>query len=660
MPGVRFRALKGAGIRYGHKQDESSIVTGDQSEKSRWYRAYSSTLGNRGALVFFKQFPRNSERRIPMKIIYKDGTVGECPEEEVTHVLRHSAAHIMAQAIQRLYPEADFAYGPATERGFYYDVDLGDKKLTDEDLAAIEAEMKKITKENLPFKSFILGREEAVKFMHERGAKYKEEHIGDLPEDAIISFYQQGDYVDMCIGPHITYTKALKAFKITGQSGAYWKDNAKNKMLTRINGVAFATQEELAEYEKQLEEAKARDHRKIGKEMGLFMTDDLIGKGLPMFLPKGYIVWQELENYIRSKEVKLGYQHVLTPCVGSVQLYKTSGHWDHYRKNMFPPMEVEGETFVLRPMNCPHHMMIYANKPHSYRELPIRIGEIAHDFRFEASGTLKGIERVRHFCQNDAHLFVTPGQIEEEFKKVVDLILDVYKDFGITDYRCVLSLRDPADTEKYYPDDDMWNNAENALRQVLNDIGIEYTEEIGEAAFYGPKLDVNVKPAVGGEYTLSTCQLDFCLPMKFDLKYIDSDSTEKTPVVLHRAILGTLDRFMAYIIEQTMGKFPTWLAPLQVKVLPVSEKTNDYAAKVNEALENAGVRTFLDDRSEKIGYKIREGQQVDRVPYMLIIGQKEAEEGTVSVRKRDCTENEVMSLEAFIAKVTEEIRTKAR
>ncbi len=595
-----------------------------------------------------------------MKIIYKDGTVGECPEEEVTHVLRHSAAHIMAQAIQRLYPEADFAYGPATERGFYYDVDLGDKKLTDEDLAAIEAEMKKITKENLPFKSFILGREEAVKFMHERGAKYKEEHIGDLPEDAIISFYQQGDYVDMCIGPHITYTKALKAFKITGQSGAYWKDNAKNKMLTRINGVAFATQEELAEYEKQLEEAKARDHRKIGKEMGLFMTDDLIGKGLPMFLPKGYIVWQELENYIRSKEVKLGYQHVLTPCVGSVQLYKTSGHWDHYRKNMFPPMEVEGETFVLRPMNCPHHMMIYANKPHSYRELPIRIGEIAHDFRFEASGTLKGIERVRHFCQNDAHLFVTPGQIEEEFKKVVDLILDVYKDFGITDYRCVLSLRDPADTEKYYPDDDMWNNAENALRQVLNDIGIEYTEEIGEAAFYGPKLDVNVKPAVGGEYTLSTCQLDFCLPMKFDLKYIDSDSTEKTPVVLHRAILGTLDRFMAYIIEQTMGKFPTWLAPLQVKVLPVSEKTNDYAAKVNEALENAGVRTFLDDRSEKIGYKIREGQQVDRVPYMLIIGQKEAEEGTVSVRKRDCTENEVMSLEAFIAKVTEEIRTKAR
>ncbi len=595
-----------------------------------------------------------------MKIIYKDGTVGECPEEEVTHVLRHSAAHIMAQAIQRLYPDADFAYGPATERGFYYDVDLGDKKLSDEDLAAIEAEMKKITKENLQFKSFILGREEAVKLMHERGAKYKEEHIGDLPEDAEISFFQQGDYLDMCIGPHITYTKALKAFKITGQSGAYWKDDAKNKMLTRINGVAFATQEELAEYEKQVEEAKARDHRKIGKEMGLFMTDDLIGKGLPMFLSRGYTIWQELETYIRQKELKLGYQHVLTPCVGSVQLYQTSGHWDHYRKNMFPPMEVEGETFVLRPMNCPHHMMIYANKPHSYRELPIRIGEIAHDFRFEASGTLKGIERVRHFCQNDAHLFVTPDQIKEEFSKVVDLILDVYKDFGITDYRCVLSLRDPADTEKYYPDDDMWNNAEDSLRHVLNDIGLEYTEEIGEAAFYGPKLDVNVKPAVGAEITLSTCQLDFCLPQKFDLKYIDSDGTEKTPVVLHRAIMGTLDRFMAFIIEQTMGKFPVWLAPLQVKVLPVSEKTNDYAAKVNEALQNAGVRTLLDDRNEKIGYKIREGQQVDRVPYMLILGQKEAEEGTVSVRKRDCTENEVMSLDDFVKKVTEEIRTKVR
>ena len=593
-----------------------------------------------------------------MKIIHNDGTVGECPQEEVTHVLRHSAAHIMAQAIQRLYPEADFAYGPATDRGFYYDVDLGDRKLSDEDLAAIEAEMKKIVKENLPFKTFVYNREEAVKYLHERGAKYKEEHVGDLPEDATISFFQQGDYVDMCVGPHITYTKNLKAFKITGQSGAYWKNDASRKMLTRINGVAFATHEELAEYEKQVEEAKARDHRKIGKEMSLFMTDDLIGKGLPMFLPKGYTLWMELEDYIKEKERKLGYQHVMTPCVGTVALYQTSGHWDHYKENMFPAMEVEGENFVLRPMNCPHHMMIYANKPHSYRELPIRIGEIAHDFRFEPSGSLKGIERGRHFCQNDAHLFVTPAQIKDEVSRVVDLIFDVYKDFGITDYRCVLSLRDPADTKKYHPDDEMWNTAEDALRQVLNDIGIDYTEEIGEAAFYGPKLDINVKPAVGVEYTLSTCQLDFCLPAKFDLKYIDSDGSEKTPVVLHRAILGSLDRFMAYIIEETKGKFPVWLAPLQVKVLPVSEKTNDYAAKVNDAIANNGIRTLLDDRNEKIGYKIREAQQVDRSPYMLIIGQKEADEGTVSVRSRDTGETEVMSLDAFIDKVRDEILNK--
>lgn len=595
-----------------------------------------------------------------MKIIYNNGTVDECPAEEELHVLRHSAAHIMAQAIQRLYPDADFAYGPATERGFYYDVDLGEKKITDEDLATIEAEMKKIIKENLKFNSFILPREEAVALMHERGAKYKEEHIGDLPEDAVISFYQQGDYIDMCVGPHILYTKALKAFKLTQTSGAYWKNDAKNKMLTRINGVAFASKEELEEYEKQQEEAKARDHRKIGKEMGLFMTDDLIGKGLPMFLPNGYTVWQELENYIKEKERKLGYQHVMTPCVGTVQLYETSGHWAHYKANMFPPMEVEGENFVLRPMNCPHHMMIYANKPHSYRELPIRIGEIAHDFRFESSGTLKGIERGRHFCQNDAHLFVTPDQIKDEVSRVVDLIFDVYKDFGIENYRCVLSLRDPADTEKYHPDDDMWNKAEDALRQVLNSLGIDYTEEIGEAAFYGPKLDVNVRPAVGAEYTLSTCQLDFCLPAKFDLKYVDSESSEQTPVVLHRAILGSLDRFMAYIIEETKGKFPLWLAPTQVKIIPISEKSMDYAQKVYEALDNINVRVSLDDRNETMKYKIREAQQVDRAPYMLIIGAKEAEEGIVSVRKRDCEQNETMSLEAFVEKCKSEIENRAR
>ena len=595
-----------------------------------------------------------------MKIIYKDGTVAECPPEEALHVLRHTAAHIMAQAIQHLYPDADFAYGPATEKGFYYDVDFGDKKLTDEDLDAIEKEMKKIVKANLPIKPFILPRDEAIQLMHDRHAKYKEEHIGDLPEDAVISFYQQGDYTDMCVGPHLTYTKGLKAFKLTQQSGAYWKNDANNKMLTRINGVAFFSQEELDEYLKQQEEAKARDHRKIGKEMGLFMTDELVGRGLPMFLPRGYTVWQELENYIKEKERKLGYQHVMTPCVGTVALYQTSGHWAHYKDNMFPAMEVDGESFVLRPMNCPHHMMIYANRPHSYRELPIRIGEIAHDFRYESSGTLKGIERGRHFCQNDAHLFVTPDQIKDEVARVVNLISDVYKDFGITDYRCVLSLRDPEDKVKYHPDDAMWDKAESALREVLTELGIHFTEEIGEAAFYGPKLDVNVKPAVGAEYTLSTCQLDFCLPAKFDLKYVDSNGVEQTPVVLHRAILGSLDRFMAYMIEETKGKFPVWLAPLQVKVLPVSEKTMNYAKQVNQALEDANIRTQLDERSEKIGYKIREARQIDRAPYMLILGAKEAEEGTISVRNRDTDETTVMNLNDFIAKVKNEIATRAR
>ena len=468
-----------------------------------------------------------------MKIIYKDGHVDECPQDQELHVIRHTAAHIMAQAIKRLYPEADFAFGPATENGFYYDVDLGDTKLTDDDLANIEKEMRKICKENLAIKPFILPRDEAVKLMEERQEHYKIEHMADLADETEFSFFQQGEYVDMCIGPHLTYTKALKAFKITQQSGAYWKNDKENKMLTRINGVAFHNQEELEAWEKEQQEARERDHRKIGKEMGLFMTDDLVGRGLPMFLPAGYTVWQELENYIKEKERARGYLHVMTPCIGTVNLYKTSGHWDHYRENMFPAMEMEGESYVLRPMNCPHHMMIYANRPHSYRDLPMRIGEIAHDFRYESSGTLKGIERGRHFCQNDAHLFCTPEQIKSEVADVCNLIFETYKDFNITDYRCVLSLRDPADKKKYHDDDAMWNHAEQALREVLTELGIHFTEEIGEAAFYGPKLDVNVKPAVGAEYTLSTCQLDFCLPAKFHLTYVDKDGTEKTPVVLH-------------------------------------------------------------------------------------------------------------------------------
>ena len=593
-----------------------------------------------------------------MKIIYKDGTVGECPQEEELHVIRHTAAHIMAQAIKRLYPQADFAFGPATQNGFYYDVDLGDTKLTNEDLEAIEKEMKKITKENLPIKAFVLPRDEARKLMEERGEKYKVEHMEDLADETEFSFFQQGEYVDMCLGPHLTYTKALKAFKVTQQSGAYWRDDSSNKMLTRINGVAFRSAEELEEWDRQQQEARERDHRKIGREMQLFMTDDLVGKGFPMFLPNGYIVWQELENYIKEKERRLGYHHVMTPCVGTVDLYKTSGHWEHYKDNMFPAMEMEGEAYVLRPMNCPHHMRIYANRPRSYRNLPIRIGEIAHDFRYEASGTLKGIERGRHFCQNDAHLFVTPEQIKDEVASVCDLIFDVYKDFNITDYRCVLSLRDPADKKKYHDDDEMWNNAETALREVLIELGINFTEEIGEAAFYGPKLDVNVKPAVGAEYTLSTCQLDFCLPARFQLTYIDRDGSEKCPVVIHRAILGSLDRFMAYLIEETKGRFPVWLAPVQVKVLPISEKTLDYASDVNEKILDAGVRAVLDTSNEKIGYKIRQAQQEDRVPYMLVIGAKEAEAGAVAVRTRDGQDLGAMPLDAFLAKIQKEIAEK--
>ena len=453
----------------------------------------------------------------------------ENPEYRKTYW--HTCSHVLAQAVKRLWPEVKLAIGPSIETGFYYDL-LAPFAFTPEHLEQIEAEMRKICKEKLKLERFELPREEAIKFMEEKDEPFKVELINDLPADAHISFYKQGEFTDLCAGPHLDSTGRIKgnAIKLTACNAAYWRGDSKRETLQRIYGVAFPKKDELDEYLAKLEEAKLRDHRKLGRELGLFMTDELVGRGLPMFLPKGYTVWRILENYIRDKELKLGYQHVLTPCVGTVELYKTSGHWDHYKQNMFPAMEVDDEVYVLRPMNCPHHMRIYANQPHSYRNLPVRIGEIAHDFRYEASGTLKGIERGRHFCQNDAHLFVTPEQIKDEFSKVCDLIFETYKDFGITDYRCVLSLRDPADKEKYHDDDEMWNTAENALREVLNELGIHYTEEIGEAAFYGPKLDVNVRTAVGAEYTLSTCQLDFCLPAKFHLTYIDSNGEEKTPV----------------------------------------------------------------------------------------------------------------------------------
>lgn len=571
--------------------------------------------------------------------------------------LNHSCAHLLAQAVKHLYPNAKFWVGPVVEEGFYYDIDLGDKTLTMDDIPAIEKEMKKVAKDGKRIVRHEISKAEALDMF--KDDPYKIDLISRMDEDnTVISMYTQGDFTDLCRGPHVETVKELKHFKLLKVSGAYWKGDSNNKMLQRIYGVCFPTEEELDAYLQELADAQERDHRKIGKDLELFMSDDLVGRGLPMFLPNGYIVWQELENYIKEKERKLGYLHVLTPCVGNVELYKTSGHWDHYKDNMFPAMEVDGEAFVLRPMNCPHHMMIYSNKLHSYKDLPIRIGEIAHDFRYEASGAVKGIERGRHFCQNDAHLFVTPEQIKDEFKRVVDLIFDVYKDFGIKDYKCVLSLRDPEDKTKYHPDDEMWNKAENELREVLNDLGIEYTEEIGEAAFYGPKLDVNVKPAVGNEYTLSTCQLDFCLPAKFNLKYIDENGERKTPVVLHRAILGSLDRFMAYILEETKGALPVWLSPVQANIIPVNNEYHlEYAKELFALLEKENVRVKLDDRNEKLTYKMRESQ-TKKIPYTIILGDKEVSAKEVTIRLHGTNENITLGRDEFVSKVKEVIDNK--
>ena len=582
-------------------------------------------------------------------------------EDESLNTLNHSCAHMMAQAVKHLYPNAKFWVGPVVEEGFYYDMDLGDVMLTDEDIAKIEKEMKKVAKSGCKIYRREISKDEALEMF--KDDPYKIDLINNMDEDTqTISCYDQGDFTDLCRGPHVDNVKLCRYFKLIKHSGAYWKGDAENQVLNRVYGVCFPTQEQLDEHLALLEEAKERDHRKIGKDMQLFMADDLIGRGLPMYLPNGYTIWTELENYIRNKERKLGYLHVMTPCVGTVQLYQTSGHWDHYKENMFPAMEVEGENFVLRPMNCPHHMRIFANRPHSYKELPIRIAEIAHDFRFESSGTLKGIERGRHFCQNDSHIFCTQEQIKSEVKSVCDLIFSTYEDFGITDYRCVLSLRDPADTKKYHQDDEMWNTAEQALRETLTEIGIEFTEEIGEAAFYGPKLDVNVKPAIGNEITLSTCQLDFCLPAKFDLTYTDADSNKQTPVVIHRAILGSLDRFMAYILEETKGNLPTWLAPTQVKVLPVKnddEELNAYSQKLVDALADADVRVEFDTRSEKLGYKMREAQ-IQKVPYLAVLGKNEEAEGTVSYRLHGEQGTTTVKFDEFVELIVNEIKTKGR
>ena len=578
-------------------------------------------------------------------------------EDSELNIMNHSCAHLMAQAIKHLYPEAKFWVGPVIEDGFYYDVDLGDKVIKEEDLPLIEKEMKKISKDGKRIVRHEISKSEALEMF--KDDPYKIDLITRMDENEnVISCYTQGDFTDLCRGPHVETVKELKHFKLLKVSGAYWKGDSKNKMLQRIYGVCFKTEEDLQEHLQKLEEAKERDHRKIGKDLSIFMNSDLVGKGMPLWLPNGAIIRKELENYIYDKERKMGYKHVYTPCVGTVDLYKTSGHWDHYKENMFPMMKVDDEEFVLRPMNCPHHMLIYGNELHSYRDLPIRIGEFATDFRYEASGAVKGLERVRCMCQNDAHLFVTPEQIKDEFKKVVSLILDVYKDFGFKDYSFRLSLRDPEDKEKYFDDDEMWNTAENKLREVLNELNVPYIEAIGEEAFYGPKLDVEVKPAVGPEVTLSTCQLDFLLPRRFELTYIDKDGSKKTPVVLHRAIFGTFDRFTAFLMEETKGAFPLWLSPVQVNVIPVNNEYHaEYAKKVFDELNNLGIRVNLDDRNEKLSYKMRESQS-KKIPLTLILGDKERDDVSISYRKFGSQETYTLSKEEFINKVSECIKNK--
>ena len=578
-------------------------------------------------------------------------------EDEKLSIKNHSCAHLMAQAIKHLYPNAKFWVGPVIEEGFYYDVDLGDDTITEEDLPKIEKEMKKLAKDGKKIIREEISKKEALeKFKDD---PYKIDLINRMDEkETIISCYRQGDFTDLCRGPHVDSVKELKNFKLLKISGAYWKGDASNKMLQRIYGICFDTPEALEKHLQELEEAKMRDHRKIGKDLGIYMMHDLIGRGLPMYLPNGFTLWNLLENYIRNKELERGYVHVQTPPLGNVELYKISGHLDHYRDAMFPIMQVEDEEYVLRPMNCPNHMIMYGNELHSYRDLPLRIAEIARDCRYETSGSLKGIERVRTFCQNDSHIFCTPEQIEEEFKGVVDLILEVYQEMGITDYRFELSMRDPEDKVKYHQDDEMWDKAEAALRKIMKDYGIPYEEKIGEAAFYGPKLDVQVRPAVGNEFSLSTCQIDFCLPAKFDLTYIDKDGEKKTPVVLHRAVFGSLDRTIAYYLEETKGALPVWLAPTQVVVIPVnSEYQGDYAQEINDLLKKEGIRVKLDNRNEKLGYRLREAQ-TKKIPYTLILGDQEKTNQTISYRLFGEKATTTVSIEEFIAHLQEKIENK--
>ena len=586
-----------------------------------------------------------------MKALFNDGHVGEVPENEELHVIRHSAAHIMAQAIKRLYPEADFAFGPATDNGFYYDIDLPEgTKISDDDLPAIEAEMRKITKENLRFETYELPREDAIRHMEERGEKYKVEHIGDLPDDARITFYRQGEYVDMCVGPHLTYTKALKAFKLTGVSGAYWRGDSANKMLTRVNGVAFRSREELLEHERLLAEAEKRDHRKIGKEMGLFMMSEA-GPGFPFWLPNGMRVRNALMDYWQEMQDRFGYEQVQTPIILSRTLWETSGHWDHYKDNMYTT-QIDDEDFAIKPMNCPGACLVYKSKPRSYRDLPLKLAEAGLDHRHELKGALHGLFRVREFTQDDAHLFIRPDQITEQVTDTAHLITTYYAQFGFP-YHVELSTR-PEDS---MGSDEDWERAEQGLRDALDSMGVDYIVNEGDGAFYGPKIDFHLQDCLGRTWQCGTIQLDFQLPHNFRLEYTAPDGSKQQPIMIHRAGFGSFERFIGMLIEQYEGKFPTWLSPCQVKVLPVSEKTRDYALEVARTLRAAGVRVKVDVRDEKIGYKIREARSADRVPYMLILGEKEVEANNISVRDRS-NETHQATLEDFVTEITAEIRDR--
>ncbi|WP_312096239.1 threonine--tRNA ligase [Niallia sp.] len=574
---------------------------------------------------------------------------------DALEILRHSSAHLMAQAIKRIYGNVKLGVGPVIENGFYYDIDL-EQSLTPEDLPAIEKEMKKIINENLEIVRKEVSRAEAIELFKEMDDEYKLELIDAIPEDETVTLYQQGEFVDLCRGVHVPSTGKLKEFKLLNIAGAYWRGNSDNKMLQRIYGTAFFKKSELEEHLRFLEEAKERDHRKIGKELDLFMTSQKVGQGLPLWLPKGATIRRILERYIVDKEERLGYNHVYTPIMGSVDLYKTSGHWDHYQEDMFPVMEMDNEQLVLRPMNCPHHMVVYKNDIHSYRELPIRIAELGTMHRYEMSGALSGLQRVRGMTLNDAHIFVRPDQIKDEFKRVVNLVLEVYNDFNITDYSFRLSYRDPADTEKYFNDDAMWNKAQSMLKEAMDDLGLDYFEAEGEAAFYGPKLDVQVKTALGKDETLSTVQLDFLLPERFDLTYVGEDGKQHRPVVIHRGVVSTMERFIAFLIEEYKGAFPTWLSPVQVQVIPVSPSVHfDYAKEVQENLQRHGFRVELDERDEKIGYKIREAQ-MKKIPYMLVVGDKEVEDKAVNVRKYGEQKSETVAYVDFLEKLTQEVK----